>query len=270
MLPNSSNIKKQAKALLGGRWPLGIGAVMLIIFFLLFVFVLFSMLYPYFTSGTPFIILSIFLVFVTLAIGFPLMLGVLKVFRAIYNNQDTDLYTVFFYFSSPTRLARAIRLCITFTIQFGIIAILLLLPSLVIEALSSGELPLFANKDMPLWFSNLWVFGAFLRTIAIAILIFLALRYYLAPYIFIINDDIDVMEATLLSRKASKMSIGNFIVLILSFTGWLLLSFLAVPLIFTVPYALMCYTVHAEATIALYNKKINAKEFFVEENEFDL
>ena len=270
MLPNSSNFKKQAKTLLEGRWPLAIGAVMILIFFFLFIVTLFNMLHPCFLSGAPFIILTVLTVFFALAVGFPLTLGVIKIFRRIYNKEDTDLYTVFFYFSSAKLFTKAIRLCITFIMQFGVIALLLLLPSLIIEALSAGKIPFISNGDMPLWLSNLWVFGAFLRATAIAILVFITLRYYLTPYIFIINDNIDIMEALLLSRKASKMSIGNFIVLIFSFTGWIILSFFAVPLIFTLPYALMCYTVHAEAVITVYNKKVNSTQFFVEENDFDL
>lgn len=269
-MPNSSQIKKQAKALLSGRWPLAIGAVMILLFFFLFIVILFNMLYPYFSSGAPFIILSILTAFFALAIGFPLALGVMKVFRLLYNKEDTDLYTVFFYFSSTKRLAKAIRLCISFTMRFGIIAIILLLPSLIIEVLSSGSLPFLSGGDMPIWFSNLWVFSAFLRAIAIAILIFIILRYYLAPYIFIINEDIDVMEATLLSHNASKISMGNFIALIFSFAGWIVLSLFAVPLVFTLPYALMCYTVHAETVIKLYNQKVNSTEFFIKENEIDL
>ena len=270
MLPSSFNIKKQAKTLLAGRWPLGIGAVLILMFFLFFVLAIYSLLYPYFSNGFPFVVLSVLTVLFVISVGFPLTLGVLRTFRAVYEKQETDLYSVFFYFSSKKLLLKVIRLCIYLVFRIAIISVLLLLPSFIIEGLSSGNMPFLDNNDLPLWLSNLWVFGTVLRGAAIAITVYIVLQYYMAPYIFILNDNIDVSETLFLAKKTAKLGISNFFALILSFLGWITLSLLAVPLIFTLPYAIMCYVVHCEAITDYYNKKIKSNKTSFIEDEFDL
>lgn len=270
MLPNSTAVKREAKRLLAGKWPLGIAAVMVFVFFIMFMAILYSMLYPYFSSGVPFIVLTILTLFFSVALGFPLLLGVLRVYRCIGTDTDTDLYTVFYYFSSAKRLTKAIWLCIFLVSKFALTALLLLLPSIIIDALASGKLPFFEASGMPIWFSNLWVFGTFLRGIAIAVLVYIVLRYYLCAYIFVQNDNINIMEAVLLSKNVGKMNISGFVGLILSLLGWILLSLLAIPIVFTVPYIVMCYTVHCTMAIDYYNHSIKSPTPLHDEMEFDL
>lgn len=270
MLPNSTAVKREAKRSLAGKWPLGIAAVMVFIFFLMFMAILYTMLNPYFSSGVPFIILTVLTVFFSVALGFPLMLGVFRVFRCIVADTDTDLYAVFYYFSSVKRLTKAIWLCIFLISKFALTAILLLLPSIIIDTLASGKLPFFETGGMPIWFSNLWVFGAFLRGIAIAVLVYNVLRYYLCAYIFVQNDNINILEAVLLSKKVGKLSISGFVGLILSLAGWILLSLLAVPIVFTAPYIITCYTVHCAMAIDYYNRSLKSPTPFADEMEFDL
>ncbi len=270
MLPNSTAIKREAKRLLAGKWPSAIAAVMVFIFFFMFMAILYTLLNPFFSSGVPLMVLTVLTVFFAVALGFPLMLGVFRVYRCIFADTDTDLYTVFYYFSSVKRLTKAIGLCIFLVSKFALTALLLLLPSILIDALASGKLPFFDASGMPIWFSNLWVFGTFLRGIAVAVLVYIILRYYLCAYIFVQNDNINVLEAVLLSKKVGKLSISGFVGLGLSLIGWLLLSLLAVPIVFTVPYIIMCYTVHCNTAIDYYNRSLKSPTPFADEMEFDL
>lgn len=270
MLPNSKTVKKEAKGLLAGKWPLAISAVMIFVFFALFMAIIYSLLYPLFPSGIPFVVLTVLTVFFSVALGFPLLLGVLRVFRCILCDTDTDLYTVFYYYSSVRHLTKVTQFCIVLISKFALIALLLFLPSIIIEVLASGKLPFFMESGMPIWFSNLWVFGTFLRGIAVAILIYIILRHYLCMYIFVQNDNINIMEAVLLSKKVAKYSITGFVGLFFSLLGWILLSLLAVPIVFTAPYVIMCYVVHCTAAIDNYNRKIKATTPFSDEIEFDL
>lgn len=270
MLPNSTAIKREAKRLLAGRWPLGIAAVMVFVFFFMFISVLYTLLYRFFSAGVPFMILTVLTVFFAVAVGVPLMLGVLRLFRCILADTDVDLYSVFYYFSSVKRLTRAISLCVFIVSKFALTVLFLLLPSIIIDALTSGKLPFFESSGMPIWFSNLWVFGTFLRGIAIAVLVYIILKYYLCAYIFVQNDNINVLEAVLLSKKVGKMGISSFVGLIFSLVGWIILSFLAVPIVFTVPYILMCYTVHCNYATDYYNRSLKSPTPFADEMEFDL
>lgn len=270
MLPSNTVIKREAKRYLAGKWPLGIAAVMIFVFFFMFISILYALLYQYFSLGVPFMILTVLTVFFSVTIGFPLMLGVLRVFRCVLSGIDTDLYTVFYYFSSVKQLTRAIYLCVFLVSKFALTALLLLLPSIIIDALTSGKLPFFETNGMPIWFSNLWVFGTFLRGIAVAVLVYIIFKYYLCAYIFVQNDNINVLEAVLLSKKVGKIGVSSFVGLIFSLVGWILLSFLAVPIVFTAPYILMCYTVHCNLAIDYYNRSLKSPTPFADEMEFDL
>ena len=269
MLPNSSAIKCEAKKMLKGKWALGISAFFVIAFFAMLISVLYTFLYQFFPSGLPHTVLIVLLCFFTVAIGFPLLLGVLRIYRAILCNIDTDLYEAFYYFSSVKRLTKALQLCFVLICKFALIGFLLFLPSMIVDFLSQGKLPVFEN-GMPIWFSNLWVFGTFLRGIAVAILIYIILRHYACAYIFIQNDNISAMETMLLATKVAKVSVANFVGLCVSFLGWIALSLLAVPTIFTVPYALMAYTVHCTAAINYYNRTLKSPTPFSDEMDFDL
>ncbi len=270
MLPSSKIVKEDAKKHLSGKWPLSIAAIMISLFFVFFLLVLFSLLVQFFSGGIPLIILSVSVIFIAALLGFPLTLGVLRLFRYIYEAKDTSLYTAFYYFSSRRLLLKTFKLFILLTSKIALIALLLLLPATITDLLASGRLPFFADSGMPIWFSNLWVFSAFLRGIAAVIFFVTVIRHCPSLYIFIINDDLDCFEIMHLSTKVSKRSAGAFIGLIFSFLGYFLISIFVVPLIFTLPIFIMSYLTHSAAAVELYNKKTVSDDFFENDNKFDL
>lgn len=270
MLPSSKIVKEDAKKHLSGKWPLSIAAIMISLFFVFFLLMLFSFMGQFFTGGMPLIIVSVSVIFIGALLGFPLNLGVLRFFRYIYEDKDTSLYTVFYYFSSRRLFSKTLKLFLLLTSKIALVALLLLLPATITDLLASGRLPLFADSGMPIWFSNLWVFSAFLRGIAAVIFFIIVIRHCPSLYIFIINDELDCFEIMHLSTKVSKRSAGAFIGLIFSFLGYFLISIFVVPLIFTLPIFIISYLTHSAAAIELYNKKIVSDNFFDNNNEFDL
>ena len=93
----------------------------------------------------------------------------------------------------------------------------------------------------------------------VIILIAIMLKYYLAPFLFVADEDMDVMEAIHKSTVLTRATAVDFLILVLSFLGWILLSVLVMPLIFTLPYMVMSYVVHSRFAVANYNKVV--KEF---------
>lgn len=269
MIPSSSEIKRETKRLLAGKWPLAIASVFVVICFYMLLLVLYSLFSMLFPSGLFNIVLIVILVFFGLLIGCPLFLGGLRIFRSIYSESHTDLYEMFYYFSTTRRLIGALQLSFLLLSKFVAIGFLLLLPSIIINLLSEGKIP-FLESGMPIWFSNLWVFGNLLRNVAIVLLIVIILRHYLCAYIFIQNDNLSAMETLLLAKKVSKTSLSGFFGLFFSFIGWLFLSFFMVPLIFTIPYAAMAYIVHCAAAINYYNRTLKSPTPFSDEMDFDL
>lgn len=268
MLPNSKSVKQTAKSRLSGRWPLAIATVMISLFFILFLLMIFSILSQFFTGGISLAIVSLPMLLIGIVTGFPLWLGTLRLFRYIYEGTDTTLYTVFHYFSTRERLLKSLKLGLLLISRILLVSVLLLLPAVLIDILASGNLPFFKENGMPIWFSNLWVFGAFLRGIASVVLAFIIMRHYLAAYIFVLNDNLDCLEIMLLSKKVSKISMGPMCALLLSFILYFAISVFIVPLIFTLPIIIMSYVVHANTAVDLYNKRLSEKNFFTTNADF--
>ena len=78
----------------------------------------------------------------------------------------------------------------------------------------------------------------------------------MAPLFFVADDNIDANEAMHMSTVISRKTSIDFVYLCFSFIGWLLLSILIVPLIFTLPYMLTSYAVHIRFAVAEYNRHI--------------
>ena len=111
--------------------------------------------------------------------------------------------------------------------------------------------------SIPVWTSNLWALNSFLVILSTLALVFVMIRYYLAPTIFIANDEIDPAEAVNMSTIISKRTGADFVGLTLSFAGWILLSLLVAPLIFTLPYFTTSYCVHCRFAITTYNMDVD-------------
>ena len=113
------------------------------------------------------------------------------------------------------------------------------------------------DVPMPQWTSNLWTLNSFLAILAAFGLVFVMLRYYLAPFIFVSNDDLDPAEAVNMSKIIAKRTGADFFGLVLSFIPWLLLSIFVAPLIFTLPYFISSYCVHCRFAITDYNSDVD-------------
>ena len=81
----------------------------------------------------------------------------------------------------------------------------------------------------------------------------------MAPFLIAADEDMEVDEAIHMSDTISKRTMLDFIYLFFSFFGWILVSVLVFPLIFTMPYILISFGVHVRFAIAEYNKRIDLK-----------
>lgn len=267
-MPNSTATKQEAKKLLAGKWPLCVAAVFVLFCFIFTFFAIYTIAFSLFNSDIAYLFISIVCLLFLVVAGFPLCLGMLRVFVKIFEEHDTDLYEMFYYFSGYKRFLKSLGLGAMLGLKFAAWAFVLFLPSTIINFVSSGDLP-FLDKT-PIWFSNLWVFGTFLRGVAFCLLVYIILQHFLCAYIFIKKEDFSIMETILVSKRVSKVGVSSFLGLTFSFIGWALLSVFAVPLFFTLPYAVMSYVVHCDATINYYNHTLKSPTPFSDEMDFDL
>lgn len=255
MFPTVKAAKSTALAALKNHWPLAIAAATIPLIFFVIITNLLSV-FGHVLSTSPFLA-AVYSVFILLfvAVGFPLLLGTLRVLWSIETEQPLGIIEIFYYFSSLKEYKRAVTFIVLQLGSLVIKSVLLLLPSFIIDYISNSPSFLFGDVAMPLWVDSLWIFALFLRIIAVVCIAYIALRYYLSPFLFVTLKDTDSFEIIATAKKVSRVSFGAFITLLLSLIGWIVLSLFFAPLVFTAPYITMCYLVHSRFAVVFYNSR---------------
>lgn len=252
MLAPSPVIKAAAREALRQN-PLKSAAVTTVLIFVYFSIVLIGSVVSYFAGNIGYVIAVALLIFV----ASPLLLGVIYYFRRLLWEQDDSVLVIFKYFSSASEYRRALHLCFLIGLKLAITALCLYMPCIIVSVLANERIYSLFDISLPVWASNLWALNSFLAFIASLGLIFIMLKYYLAPFIFVGNDNIHPAEAVNMSTIISKRTGADFFGLVLTFVGWLLLSAFVAPLIFTVPYFIASYAVHCRYAITAYNRDVD-------------
>lgn len=259
MLAPSPVVKKTAKTALADHWMQAI-VVSAVLIFAFFIGELTATLVSIVADMIGYIIfLFLFVVFAI----YPLFLGALSWFRRLLWGQNDSVLLIFKYFSSKADYKRALHFVAILTTKLAVVAAVLFSPCVIVLILSSEWFFAMFNLSLPVWTSNLWTLNSFWIIIATFALVFVALKYYLAAFLFVSNDDLHPAEAVNMSTIISKRTGGDFMGLTLSFCGWILLSFLVAPLVFTIPYFITSYGVHCRYAITAYNNDVdrfNAKD----------
>lgn len=253
MSKSISSIKSDVKSALRGKWIIAIVSAMTILFSHLIIqniaWVLSIALGDFFASALMIMSNVIF-------IG-PIILGVIRHYWRMLGGLEESPATAFYYFSSFAYYKKAIRLCFKLVFRVLIASIVFNFPALVVSVISNPRFYEMFRLPIPMWSQNLAIVVELLSTVGTVITVFFAIRFYLAPVLVIVNEEIDVDEAIHMSSVISKGSTSDLIFLSLSVLHWIILSLIFyIPLIFTLPYLLMCYVVHFLGAITTYNEKI--------------
>ena len=255
MFPNSKIVKKNSLAALKGNWAAAVAAIMIPVFFSLIVFYAGYLASELFLSGAVSVVIGILQIAALSLIGAPLLLGTLKFFWHLSDSGEININHVFIYFSGKRMYTRAFHVTLLLAVRVFVIGALMFVPAFIIDFVSAGGLDsLFTTT--PLWFTNLWIFAAFLRTLGFIVTALLVFKYYLTPFIFVINDEVEPLEAMHLSRNAARFSSWNYVGLICTMLGWALLTVFALPAFFTLPYMIMTYVIHSNFAVYYYNERI--------------
>lgn len=253
MLAPSHVVKKTAKTILS---PCFVNAVVISCVFLFVYFIgdLVASLVSVFANVIGYAVaLAIFLFF---AVS-PLALGLLYYFRRLVWECNDGTLLIFKYFSSVSEYKRALHFTFLIFLKLLYTALITFSPCIIVWLLSNDFIYELIGIPLPIWASNLWTINSFILIVASFLLLFIMLKYYLAPFIFVSNDEIDPYEAVNMSCIISKRTGGDFFGLVLSFSGWILLSVLVIPLVFTLPYFITSYCVHCRFAITAYNRDVD-------------
>lgn len=187
---------------------------------------------------------------------FPLTMGLLRFnWRIIFNVKD-DCISVFYYFSNRKLYIKCLKLEIHLIFKAFSRSFIFFLPALFAKLFSQKFFYDFFNIRMPVWAGNLGPIFNGLLTFGFVILIFMMLKYYLAPMLIVADENIEIEEAFHMSDIISKKSVIDFIFLCGSFLLWYFASYLIFPLVFTLPYMILSYLYHCRFTVAEYNSDI--------------
>lgn len=254
MTSGSPVIKRTAKYALKGKW---LNAVIVISIFLFSIFVCFntasilSYVAGELVANILMIILSVFMLL-------PLFLGVLRFFwRNLFDSDDNSV-SVFYYFSNKKLYKRSMSLILVFVFKTLLFGLLFNIPTFIAQAMTHSFLYELIGLSIPVWSANLTNVIVFLKVLSSVILFFVMLKYYIAPVLFVADDNMDSAEAMHMSSIISKKTSIDFIYFGLSFIGWIILSFLVIPMIFTLPYMITSYLVHVRFAVAEYNVHISS------------
>ncbi len=195
-------------------------------------------------------------IILNIALVLPLALGLLRyVWRMLYSANDKPV-CVFYWFSSKKLYFKGLKFILNFTFRIIMWMVIFNVPSVLLLLLSKSYIFDIFNTQMPIWAANLEYYSMFLRNVSYVLVFFMSLKFYMAPILFIADEDIDVNEAMYNSTVISKKTSFDFLGLILSLVLWILPSALLLPLPFTLPMILTSYCVHIRFSITEYNLSI--------------
>lgn len=260
MTAASSAIKKTAKNSLKANLVKAILVSVIVIFCYLINNNIASLFY---LIGGDALATAIFLILNILMLS-PVFFGALRYFwRLLCGVADSPL-SVFYYFNSKENYKKLLKIVFYLGIRAVILLLILHIPYFIVSLISNIKIYEFLDITTPLWTANLSNILAFLKSIAIIGTVFFMLKYYLAPMLFVADENMDVNEALHMSEVVSKNTLFDFIYLTFSMLGWIILSLLFIPLIYTIPLFIMVYFTHCSYAVAEYNehiKKINNENF---------
>ncbi|MBE6808348.1 MAG: DUF975 family protein [Ruminococcaceae bacterium] len=194
----------------------------------------------------------------------PILLGLIRfVWRILFDADDSPV-SIFYYLSDKKLYRKAVKFIWAIIIKALPAALILYFPIILFWFFTQGFFYEMFGLVTPLWTANLNTVIIIADVFAFVALVFYMLRFYLAPILFVADENMDIHETLLMSTVISKKTSLDFIYLFFSFLGWVALSLLIIPLIFTLPYMLTAYAVHVRFAVAEYNKIIGtavAEEF---------
>lgn len=262
-MPSASAVKSTVKSTLKGRWLEAITVSLLPIFVYYFFSLTASLIYPLAKNSQNYLLVAILLlsaVFVVL----PLFFGVLRWFWRATDGVYDDISSPFYFFKSKSLYFRTIKLTLMLSFKIGVVFFVCLIPFFAVELFSRFLVYDIFKDALPVWAINISAFKSLFRLFGNFFAIIFSLRYYLIPVIAIMDENLLILEAVHLSVTVSKKSLSSFLSLVFSNLGWIIVSVLVLPQIYTIPFLIGCYIVHSRFAMVNYNLMVE----FQEKNRF--
>lgn len=207
------------------------------------------------------IIAQILSIVMTLFLNLPIALGVVRyIWRMLFSVTDNPI-SVFYWFSEKRLYVKAMKFIMQFALRIALWLTVFNIPSLLLFALSKSYIFELLGTATPVWTANLGYYSLLLRNLSFVVVFFIVLKFYMAPWLFVADENIDIGEAMYNSSVIARKSSADFMGLIFASFGWIILSFFVMPMPFTLPLLLTYYAVHVRFAVAEYNRHIENSKF---------
>ncbi len=264
MQPTFSEIKRAARGALKHRWPEAITVSVVFIatlFLMIYMQVLLMSLFKIEETWQPFgqtelsiyvqlasIFITLFAAVFSLLILAPLGFGVMRWFWNVTGGGQGRVGEIFYYFSSGKIYFKAFILSLRLLLRLAVGAVICFLPYNILGILTTPNLYYNLGIPMPMVMDSLSPLVGFFYLCGIMAFLLWTGIYFLCYTVIFSEGGLTVTQIIRRTVKVSRGFRFNSVGFILSFFGWLLLSLLAVPVIFTLPYLL--------ASLAVYGREV--------------
>ncbi len=257
----SQAVRNTARAALKGNWLMASSACLTFLLAVTLIYFSCSLL----SSVIPDIIATIILYVLIVFLLSPIFLGLIRFFKNLIFETNIGLSEIFIYLSAFSAYKRALKLILELLARLLFYSAICFLPAGTVKLITTDFFFGLLNIDIPLWSQSLDTLLSFLLGMGALATFIIMLRYYLAPFLLVSDDNMAVDEAIHMATVISRRSSNELWSLILSFSGYILLTVFMIPLIFTLPYFLCALAVHSRFAITNYNLTI-AKAYNFKEN----
>ena len=207
------------------------------------------------------IIATVILVALNVFLIAPLGLGLLKYIWKIGLGVVDGPVAIFYWFSDKNLYIKSIKFILHFVLKLLIWLLVLNIPSFLLFAFSKTFFFELFNIAPPVWTASLDFYSVILRNISFALVCLIMLKYYMAPVLFIADENANAEECMYNSSVISRKTAFDFISLIFNQAHIVLLSLLVLPMPFTLPYLLSYYVTHTRFAVEEYNLHIENIKF---------
>ena len=245
MIPSAHVIKRTAKSQLKNNWVPSIVVAVLFMLALNFFGVLLSFMFFFFNGVHKVVMLlriAIAVVYgiTAFSVVIPLFHGMLRWFWYLGLEKKRPLGDLFYYFSEGKLYIKSLHFYVMLLGKILMLTVLCILPSAVVRMLPEFFARFADGADS---YGTLFNFASVvLLVLGFAVAFVLSMQYFSAPVLAIISEEMEIDDVLTVSREL-RLSKGSCVTFIASFLGWIALSYLGVPLLYTLPYFLVSYVV---------------------------
>ena len=191
----------------------------------------------------------------------PLGLGLLKYIWKISLGVADGPIAIFYWFGNKKLYVKSLKFILNFALKLLLWLTVLNIPSFLLLAFSKTFFFELFNIAPPVWTASLSYYGEILSSVSFVAVFFIMLKFYMAPVLFIADENANVEECMYNSSVISRKTSFDFISLIFNQAHIVLLSLLVLPMPFTLPYLLSYYVTHTRFAVEEYNLHIKNIKF---------